>query len=205
MAKARDIAALAGLAGLAFANRDKLFGSKDKSSGMTGNSSGMTPGQNDTLADVNRISKLSDESNTLARVNKENTPGQGAINDANAGVLNALSAPKAAPNDKAPSQGVLPPKSLTPEAKPKPRGMTAKQNDMLAKANRNRLTNENPNGSIEAPAASNRTDAMRNASRKAAAARTSKTSPNLYKSGGMTASSRADGIASRGKTRGKIC
>ena len=75
MAKAKDLAALAGLAGLAYAyNKNK------------GDSSGMTGAQNDTLADVNRISKLSDESNTLARVNRENTPGQGAINDTKAGV-----------------------------------------------------------------------------------------------------------------------
>jgi hypothetical protein len=32
-----------------------------------------------------------------------------------------------------------------------------------------------------------------------------RSSPTLMASGGMTASSRADGIASRGKTRGKIC
>lgn len=29
--------------------------------------------------------------------------------------------------------------------------------------------------------------------------------PNEYKKGGITASSRADGVAERGKTRGKIC
>jgi hypothetical protein len=29
--------------------------------------------------------------------------------------------------------------------------------------------------------------------------------PTLMKKGGMTASNRADGIASKGKTRGKIC
>jgi hypothetical protein len=29
--------------------------------------------------------------------------------------------------------------------------------------------------------------------------------PSPYKNGGMTASKRADGIAQRGKTRGKMC
>jgi hypothetical protein len=114
---------------------------------------------------------------------------------------------------------------------------------------------------VEARAASNKTDAMRNASRKAAAASKSKTpvvpkpttrSPNILEeakeearrraaasqatstssstspvtrtpfpgssafnkkhggavkmaSGGMAASRRADGIAQRGKTRGKMC
>lgn len=172
MARAKDLAALAGLAGLAYAyNKNK------------GDSGGMTGAQNDTLANVNRVSKMSEDSDTLARVNREKTPGQGAVDDANAGVLNALSAPKTAPNDKAGNQGVIPSKSLTPEVTPevkpktKPRGMTAKQNDMLAKANRNRLTNEN----------------MGQGRRMA--------------SGGMTssASSRADGIATKGKTRGKIC
>jgi hypothetical protein len=32
-----------------------------------------------------------------------------------------------------------------------------------------------------------------------------KSNPDAYKSGGMTASRRADGIATKGKTRGKIC
>jgi hypothetical protein len=54
-----------------------------------------------------------------------------------------------------------------------------------------------------------KTDAMKVASRAAAAAdaRRRMAQQSSYKSGGMTssASSRADGIASRGKTRGKIC
>jgi hypothetical protein len=52
-----------------------------------------------------------------------------------------------------------------------------------------------------------KTDALKVASRAAAKAdslrRAAKQSS--YKSGGMTASSRADGIATKGKTRGKIC
>jgi len=49
-------------------------------------------------------------------------------------VPKAVTAPKSASNDKAGNQGVLPQKSLTPEVKPKPRGMTTAQNDALANA-----------------------------------------------------------------------
>jgi len=166
MAKAKTLAALAGLAGLAYAMRNK--DDKDK---------GMTPGQNDDLATANRVKKMSDDSDTLARVNRNMSAGQSAADDTNAGVLKALATPKTAPNDQAGNQGVLSPKSITPEVKPKNRGMTSKQHDMLATANRNRLTDEKIGRG------------------------------RRMASGGMTssASSRADGIATKGKTRGKIC
>jgi hypothetical protein len=199
MAKAKTLAALAGLAGLAYAmNKDK--------------SSGMTPEQNDTLANANRVSKMSEDSDTLARVNRNMSAGQSAADDTNAGVLKALATPKTAPNDQAGNQGVLSPKSITPKAVPKLETYTTRKDPREAETDMTRgrpaMVNKNPNGTIEAPAASNRTDAMRNTSRAAAAAdRLRKTGKQSFKSGGMTssASSRADGIASRGKTRGKIC
>jgi len=75
-------------------------------------------------------------------------------------VLKALTVPKAAPNDKAPSQGVLPPKTVTPP-KVKP------------KAKDPNYSNEGRNS--VAPAASISADAMKNASR--AAARRANLSP----------------------------
>ena len=181
MAKAKDLAALAGLAGLAYAyNKNK------------GDSSGMTPGQNDKLAEVNRISKLSDESNTLARVNRENTPGQGAINDTNAGVLNALSAPKAAPNDQAGNRGVLPEKTITPEP-------VAAATKPVAPAQKNNIVSKKQLEDYKKKFGQDKTlrDYMNTQSGKV----------RKMASGGMTssASSRGDGIATKGKTRGKIC
>lgn len=244
MAKAKDLAALAALAGLAYVNRDKLFGGKDKDKSQ---SSGMTPEQNDELATANRISKLSGESDALARSNKGMSPGQSALDSTNVGVLNALGAPKTAPNDKAPSQGVLSPKSITPKAAPKaaaakqapsdPRNLEAGMS--RGTVNREELTKNRAKS--EFPDASSRfegdnyttvtnaralneklnreagsgtssgykTDAMKVASRAAAAADRQRkmAQQSSYKSGGMTssASSRADGIATKGKTRGKIC
>jgi len=162
MAKAKTLAALAGLAGLAYAMRNK-----DK---------GMTPEQNDTLANANRVSKMSDDSDTLARVNRNMSPGQSAVDDTNAGVLNAITAPKKVEdtsnysNEGRSAISVSNPVS----AKAKPRGMTAKQNDMLATANRNRLTDEKIGKG------------------------------RRMASGGMTASSRADGCATKGKTKGRF-
>lgn len=121
MAKTKDLAALAALGMLGY-KMSQNKGNKDDAGD-----------QNDTLANVNRVSKMSEDSDTLARMNREKTPGQGAVDDANAGVLNALSAPKVAPNDKAPNQGVL--GGSTPPPKPKRTGMTHTQNTALANAN----------------------------------------------------------------------
>jgi hypothetical protein len=257
MAKAKTLAALAGLAGLAYAMRNK-----DK---------GMTPEQNDTLANVNKVSKMSDDSDTLARVNRNMSAGQLAADSTNTGVLKAITAPKTAPNDQAGNQGVLSSKSLTP--RPKSAGMTGAQNTALANANKGMskatvTSGKNPDYSNEgrsstAPAAKNpnysnegrssvaptsttkpqyrqetmqeraerfvdkRRAAQEEAKNTPPKARTDSplgrkmesevlnnmiTNPPMKKggavkmaSGGMTASRRADGIATKGKTRGKIC
>jgi hypothetical protein len=179
MAKAKDLAALAGLAGLAYAYNKNNAGK-----------------ENDTLANVNRISKLSDESNTLARVNREKTPGQGAMDDTNAGVLNALSAPKAAPNAQAGNQGVLPQKTLTPEPEPKPEPVTTKP---VVPAQKKNIVSKKQLEDYKKKFGQDKTlrDYMNTQSGKV----------RKMASGGMTssASSRGDGIATKGKTRGKIC
>ena len=242
MAKAKDLIALAGLAGLAYANRDKLFGGKDKSQ-----SSGMTPEQNDDLATANRISKLSDESDALARSNKGMSPGQSAVDDTKAGVLKALTAPKAASNDKASNQGVLGGSTPSPKPKPKRTGMTGAQNTALANAGeKSKAAAENTalakvnrgmGREVTEAAKANAAPAPTTSSKvkdttPVTTTPTAKPAPvnkfehempiaRFFKnvreagnrgnpdakmaSGGMTASRRGDGIAQRGKTRGKMC
>jgi hypothetical protein len=185
MAKAKTLAALAGLAGLAYAMRNK-----DK---------GMTPEQNDDLATANRVSKMSEDSDTLARVNRNMSAGQSAADDTNAGVLKALATPKTAPNDQAGNQGVLSPKSLTPKAVPKLETYTTRKDPREAEAGMSRGTRPADPRNLEAgmsrgtrPADPRNLEAGMSRGRRMA-------------SGGMTASSRADGIATKGKTRGKIC
>ena len=271
MAKAKTLAALAGLAGLAYAyNKNK--GDKD------GKDEGMTPKQNDDLATANRISKLSDESDALARSNKGMSPGQSAVDDTKAGVLKALGAPKAAPNDKAPNQGVVPSKTVTPpKVKPKLETITTRKDPRLAETGTSRgrpAEAKNPNYSNEGrssvapttsskvgdavktvaktvaqgpagvmattakPVADKAANAMRETYRDLSgkiqyktpdipsAAKTAsdavgdalskpfraireagnRGNPDVkMASGGMTASRRGDGIAQRGKTRGKMC
>lgn len=177
MAKAKDLAALAGLAGLAYAyNKYKNKDGKDE---------GMTPKQNDELATANRISKLSDESDALARSNKGMSPGQSALDSTKVGVLNALGAPKAAPNDKAPNQGVLSPipsgKSAAKAVAPTPTPTPSDRRNLESGMSRGTRPVDPRN--LEAGMSRGRRMA----------------------SGGMTASRRADGIATKGKTRGKIC
>jgi len=173
MAKARDIAALAGLAGLAYANRDKLFGGKKTYNEDAGKqeTSSYTGGNKKVSASDDR---MSNEEYIKSRMKTAPVDAKGSVQS---DVVKALTAPRVLPNDQAGNQGVLPSKSLTPKVKPKTklRGMTPKQHDMLATANLNQLTDEKINQG------------------------------RRMASGGMTASRRADGIATKGKTRGKIC
>jgi hypothetical protein len=242
MAKAKNLAILAGLAGLAYANRDKLgFGSKDKDKSK---SSGMTTEQNDELATVNRISKMSDDSDTLARVNREESSG---VPKTKSDVLKAITAPKTAPNDQAGNQGVIPPKSSGKSAAAKQAPSDRRTSESSMSRGTRPAVAKDPNYSNEgrsstAPAAKNPN--YSNEGRNSVAptstpvATTTKISDvpkstankfehempisrffknvreagnrgnpdaNNMASGGMTASRRGDGIASRGKTRGKIC
>ena len=90
MAKARDLAALAGLAGLAYAyNKNK----GDKGDKRT---DARSPGDEMSVYAANR--GMSDD---------DKVADDGYKKD----VLKALEAPKTAPNDKAPNQGIVPPKS----------------------------------------------------------------------------------------------
>jgi len=203
MAKAKTLAALAGLAGLAYAMR----GNKDKDDAGDQKSSSYAPSSN-------------------------MTPMQGVGNATNDAVTNGSA--YATRSNMTPMQGVgdatnnpiVKPKTITKAA---PLGMTDEQNDMLAGANKTPI---NPidrsdqlrglSSAIKREAKTKRfaddvpyqesaqkTDALAVSSRaaRAADARKRMAKQSSYKSGGMTssASSRADGIATKGKTRGKIC
>jgi len=150
------------------------------------------------------------------------SPAQSAADDTSAGVLKAITAPKSAPNDQAGNQGVVSPKSLTPESRPKtkPRGMTGVQNTALAKANQASADSRNVNYGNEGNrvVGEKSTPAMLPGSDPFEIFRSGKLHPRTGRpmksggavkmaSGGMasSASKRADGIATKGKTRGRIC
>jgi len=121
--KTRDIAALAGLAGLAYVNRDKLFGSKSKDDAGDLKTSSYT-------GDTKKVEATDEPRRKIEDYQKK------APEDADEGyksnVLKTVTAPKTASNAQAGNQGVL--GGSTSSSKPKPRGMTGAQNDALATA-----------------------------------------------------------------------
>ena len=203
MAKARDIAALAGLAGLAYANRDKLFGGKKT--------------YNEDAGDQKTSSYTGDTKKVEAKDTKDTAEASTADEGYKSNVLKAITAPKAASNDKAGNQGVL--GGSTPPSKPKPklkpRGMTGAQNTALANANRGMGKAVTTAASDEGARLGNikaAKDYNRGLEMEKQILNNMITNPPMKKggmvkmaSGGMTASRRADGIATKGKTRGKIC
>jgi hypothetical protein len=222
MAKARDIAALAGLAGLAYANRDKLFGGKKTYNEDAGDQK-TSSYTKDTKKVAASDDRMSNEDYIKSRMKKDPADAESSMQS---NMLSAITAPKAAPNDKASNQGVLSPKSLTATPKPKPKrtGMTGAQNtalanagkqakmasesDALAKVNTTAAKDEDARlGNIKAAKDYNRGQGMERE-----VLNNMITNPPMKKggvvkkmaSGGMTASRRADGIASRGKTKCKM-
>lgn len=193
MARAKDLAALAGLAGLAYAMRDKS--GKDDA------------GDQKTSSYTKDTKKVEAKDEPFKATHGSSyTPGNAGT--ARLGVGNATNDPI-----------VKPPKvvSAKPAAADEPAGLTTP----VSSANRtDQLTNLSRAVKREAKTkqfaddvpyqeSAQKTDALAVASRaaRAADARRRAAKQSSYKSGGMTssASSRADGIASRGKTRGKIC
>jgi hypothetical protein len=209
MAKAKDLAALAGLAGLAYAYNK----SKDKGTTDSNPTRAARPESTETRED-----KVADE---------------GYKND----VLKTITQKREGSNDQAGNQGVLPPKSLTPEVKPKKPAskletFTTRKDPREAEAGMSRGTRTTSvagagRGVVNPPSvtpatstASSSEDGMENYKpRRPAVVSSSEDGMKNYKprrpvpplrptgmkKGGMTASSRADGIATKGKTRGKIC
>jgi hypothetical protein len=192
MAKTKNLAILAGLAGLAYANRDKLFGGKDKDDKRT---DARSPGDEMSVYAANRGMPVEEPRRKIEDY-IEKAPLDGTE-----------MYPSGVMGGARQADAVKPPKVVKPAAVDNTTAAAIPSGIMDGA--RPVTVNKNPNGTIEAPAASNRTDAMRNASRAAAAAdrRRRMAQPTLMKKGGMTssASSRADGIATKGKTRGRIC
>jgi hypothetical protein len=199
MARAKDIAALAGLAGLAYAMRNKSKPNEDAGDQKTSSYTG------DTKKVEAKDTKDTAETSTADEGYKSN-------------VLKAITAPKAASNDKAGNQGVLGGSTPSPKPKLKPRGMTGAQNTTLAKANQSSADSRNVNYGNEGNrvVGEKSTPAMLPGSDPFEIFRSGKLHPRTGRpmksggavkmaSGGMTASRRADGIATKGKTRGKIC
>jgi len=185
MAKARDIAALAGLAGLAYAMRNKDKGeSKTDTGDETGRLLARKPAEEEPRREISGYMKKA--------------PAD-AESSMQSNMLNALTAPKAAPNDKAPNQGVLSSKLLTPAVKPQDKSniVSKKQMDdyknkfgqdktLRDYMNSQRASKNAPIKPISLPDSYKRGGATKMAS------------------GGMTASSRADGCATKGKTKGRF-
>jgi hypothetical protein len=146
MAKARDIAALAGLAGLAYAMRNKGDASTTDTGDETDRLKARKPAGEESRRQITDYMKKAPEAE-----------------DANYGN-----------EGRRTSMGVAPAPKTTTKAAPELKTITTRKDPREAEAGMTRgrpaVVNKNPNGSIEAPAASNRTDAMRNASRAAAAA-----------------------------------
>jgi hypothetical protein len=102
--------------------------------------------------------------------------------------------------------GVAPEPKTTTKAAPKLETITTRKDPREAEAGMTRgrpaVVNKNPNGSIEAPAASNRTDAMRNASRAAVAGakRTTSSSTDARSAeAGMSRGTRTTSTAGAGR------
>jgi hypothetical protein len=138
-------------------------------------------------------------------------------------VLEAITAKREAPNDQASNQGVIDdskPASIKPKPRPKRTGMTGAQNMALAKANQG-MSKASITAAKDEDARLGNIKAARDYNRgrdmESQILNNMITNPPMKKggavkkmaSGGMTskvssASSRADGIASRGKTKCKM-
>lgn len=231
MARAKDLAALAGLAGLAYAMRDKS--GKDDA------------GDQKTSSYTKDTKKVEAKDEPFKATHGSSyTPGNAGT--ARSGVGSATNDPIVKPVktrsikaevDKNPASTADKPAELTTPVSSANRtdqlanlSRAVKREDKTKKAaqddfrgyTKRTYTSPGPYGSIqevqklndtlEGRAGANtssarKTDALRVASRAAAAADRQRkmAKASSYKSGGMTASNRADGIATKGKTRGKIC
>ena len=198
MAKAKTLAALAGLAGLAYAMRNK-----DKSEDA---------GEQKTSSYTKDTKKV--EAVDFKPTNESSyTPGntgtvRSGVGDATNDPIvktRSISAPVAR-TDPIAAEDVIP---------TKPMATPAKRSDQLANVSRavkREAKTKQFADDVPYQESAQKTDALMVASRaaRAADARRRMAQQSSYKSGGMvskvsSASSRADGIAIKGKTRGKMC
>ena len=225
MAKAKTLAALAGLAGLAYAmrNKDNKDDAGDQKTSSYAPSSNMTSikGVGDATNDV--------ATNKSAYATRSNmTPMQGVGDAKNDPLVKPKPAPKPAVAADEPAGSTTPVSSANrtdqltnlsravkreDKTKNRAKGEYPDMSSRFEGGNYTSVTNARAlNEKLNREAGSGtssgyKTDAMKVASRAAAAADRQRkmAKASSYKSGGMTASSRADGIATKGKTRGKIC
>ena len=193
MARAKDLAALAGLAGLAYAMRNKDKSNEDAGDQKTSSYTG----------DTKKV-EAKDEP-FKATHGSSYTPGNAGT--ARSGVGNATNDPIVKPPKVVPAK---------PAAADEPAGLTtpvssANRTDQLANLSRavkREAKTKQFAADVPYQESAQKTDALRVSSRAAAAAdaRRRAAKQSSYKSGGMTssASKRADGIASRGKTKCKM-
>jgi hypothetical protein len=196
MAKAKNLAGLAALGALGY----MLTKGKSKDDAGDQTSSSYSPSSTATkMADMaTNESAYSPQSNM--------TPLQGAGD--------ATNDPVAKPK-KAATSGALAAKKVLPDAETPSRGSSASQLGNLSRSVNREAKTKQFAGEVPEELSAQKTDALAVASRAARAAdarRRAATAGGMKKggavkkmaSGGMTASKRADGIASRGKTKCKM-
>ena len=199
MAKAKNLAALAGLAGLAYAMRNKGKYNEDAGDQKTSSYTG----------DTKKVEAKDDvATNKSAYATRSNmTPMQGVGDATNDPLVKPKPAPKPAPKTDSELETYTTPT--------KPLATSAQRTDQLGNLSRSvkrEAKTKQFADDVPYQESAQKTDALKVASRAAAAAdaRRRAAKQSAYKSGGMvskgsSASSRADGIATKGKTRGKIC
>jgi Ca2+-dependent lipid-binding protein len=195
MAKAKNLAVLAGLAGLAYAMRNKP---EQENKGR----------QSDKARPDSTETRLESPKDTIKRSMKKAPEDEESSMQSN--MLKAITAPKAASNDQAGNQGVLP--SKTNVSKPKTPVSSKRSVPPLAAPQEPSVEQNKTQEDSMGPYKPRYTPPM--AAPKTTEGKTYPKKPYMpdavdtsikFKKGGMTASSRADGIATKGKTRGRIC
>ena len=191
MAKAKDLIALAGLAGLAYANRDKLFGGKDKDKGPSATAEEEEASKVRMDAQKNAVSgnRVTNESSYTGTTKNDSNAakniGYGGGDDSDKNLrLSSTPVTQSVRSGKSAAEAVA--------STSDPRNLEANMTRGTRPADPRKLEAGMSRGTR--PADPRKLEAGMSRGRRMA-------------SGGMTssASSRADGIATKGKTRGKIC
>jgi hypothetical protein len=200
MAKARNLAALAGLAGLAYAMR----GNKDKED------AGKSADSSSYASPDARTKSMDMPTNESSYARNNMTPMQGVgIADNNPLVKTRTPAQSIATGTQSPSMGDMSEGITNTPASPSAR---SDQLSAVSRASKREAKTKQFAQDTPEELSAQKTDALAVSSRaaRAADARRRAAKQSSFKSGGMvskvsSASSRADGIATKGKTRGKIC
>jgi len=193
MAKTKDLIALAGLAGLAYANRDKLFGGKGKEAkgpSATAEEEEASRVRMDAQKNAMSGNRVTNESSYTGTTKNDSNAakniGYGGGDDSDKNLrLSSTPVTQSVRSGKSAAEAVAPTSS-------DPRNLEANMTRGTRPADPRKLEAGMSRGTR--PADPRNLEAGMSRGRRMA-------------SGGMTssASSRADGIATKGKTRGKMC